>query len=256
MGRLRRYRTALRRYQHSKGFGIHSPFAFRFVLTVLRERCPYYCYEQLNEFRHLAIVRTRHHLRHPRIISLKNAKLIFRVTNYFNPPHILQIGTSYGVSSAGVLSVSSKSNLVLYEPRFGDYPVAHEILSKYEPRMSIHADVAESIAEYKTRLAENGSLAKTCPIDTVVASETAAPFVLVNNIADDIEQNVVAEYLNEVLCTRGVIIMRNLSRSNRMKSLWLKCKANAKYGMTFSNEKLAVIVISEKLQRQDFSMWF
>ena len=42
MGRLRRYRTAFKRYRHGKGFGIHSPFAFSFVLKVLRERLPYY----------------------------------------------------------------------------------------------------------------------------------------------------------------------------------------------------------------------
>ena len=83
MGRLRRYRTAFKRYRHGKGFGIHSPFAFSFVLKVLRERLPYYSYARLEALRAMVISRTRHHLRHPRIISLKNAKLIFRVTNFF-----------------------------------------------------------------------------------------------------------------------------------------------------------------------------
>ena len=76
MGRLRRYRTAFKRYRHGKGFGIHSPFAFSFVLKVLRERLPYYSYARLEALRAMVISRTRHHLRHPRIISSKNAKLI------------------------------------------------------------------------------------------------------------------------------------------------------------------------------------
>ena len=42
MGRMHRYRTALSRRHRSGGFGIHSPFAFNFVLNVLRERLPYY----------------------------------------------------------------------------------------------------------------------------------------------------------------------------------------------------------------------
>ena len=81
MGRLRRYRTAFGRYKRGKGFGIHSPFAFGFVLKVLRERNPYYAYSNLESLRKLVISHTRHHFRHPRIISLKNAKIIFRVAN-------------------------------------------------------------------------------------------------------------------------------------------------------------------------------
>ena len=37
----------LTRYRHSKGFGVHSPFAFRFITEVLGERCPYYDFERL-----------------------------------------------------------------------------------------------------------------------------------------------------------------------------------------------------------------
>jgi hypothetical protein len=36
--RLKLYLTAMRRYNRSKGFGIHSPFAYTFVLRVLREQ--------------------------------------------------------------------------------------------------------------------------------------------------------------------------------------------------------------------------
>lgn len=35
------------RYRHSKGFGVHSPFAFRFITEVLGERCPYYDFRRL-----------------------------------------------------------------------------------------------------------------------------------------------------------------------------------------------------------------
>lgn len=32
------------RLRHAKGFGIHSPFAFRLITEVLNEKTPYYCY--------------------------------------------------------------------------------------------------------------------------------------------------------------------------------------------------------------------
>ncbi len=259
MGRLRRYRTALRRYRHSKGFGIHSPFAFSFVLNVLRERNPYYAYSELEGLRHSVIARTRYHLRHPRIISLKNAKLIFRVTNFFNPRYVLQIGTSYGVSSVSVLSVSGKTKLVMCEARLGDYPVVHDVLADYKQQISHHCAVAGAVAEYKAELSRAAStdISEARPDNRgIFQDEVAVPFVLVNNVYDKSEYAAVVAYLAEVLSSHGVVVMRNLSRSALMMSLWRECRSLAAYGMTFSNEKIAIIVANSKLPRQDFSMWF
>ena len=87
---LKRYYTAFNRYKRSKGFGIHSPFAFSFVLQVLRERCPYYAYDDISSRRKLALSLAADVARHPRIISLKNAKMLFRIVCYFNPRVMLQ----------------------------------------------------------------------------------------------------------------------------------------------------------------------
>ncbi len=41
---------SLRRLRHSFGFGVHSPFAFRFVRDVVRapRSCSYYCHDELH----------------------------------------------------------------------------------------------------------------------------------------------------------------------------------------------------------------
>lgn len=39
---------SVKRWWRSKGFGIHSPFAFYFVTKVLRESLPYYCYHDID----------------------------------------------------------------------------------------------------------------------------------------------------------------------------------------------------------------
>ncbi len=35
----------LTRYRHTRGYGVHSPFAFRFITECLGERWPYYAYD-------------------------------------------------------------------------------------------------------------------------------------------------------------------------------------------------------------------
>ena len=236
--KIKRYLTAIRRYTRSKGFGIHSPFAFSFVLNVLRERLPYYAYEDIEKLRELAINESKSFWRHPRIISYKNAKLIFRVVNYFNPKEILQIGTNYGVSSACALAVSSKISLYLCEPNVNEYPVTQQILSHFGNTVTKYPTFKKSLNEY-------------------IATESGkeAPFLLVNNVKED-EYSEVLAYLYEIRNRKSVIILRNISTNATMQALWEACRNAAPTGMTFSNGKIAVIVSTNKLPHQNFSLWF
>lgn len=38
----------LQRLRHGRGFGVHSPWAYRFIREVLRERLPYYAYPEVD----------------------------------------------------------------------------------------------------------------------------------------------------------------------------------------------------------------
>lgn len=59
----------LKGLRHRYGFGIHSPFAYRFITGVLAQPLPYYGYADISS--------------DPRI------RLVFRVTAYFGPQHVL-----------------------------------------------------------------------------------------------------------------------------------------------------------------------
>ena len=163
--RLKRYLTALSRYHRSKGHGIHSPFAFSFVLNVLRCRLPYYAYEEIATLRELAYTKTKTFWRHPKIISVKNAKLLFRIVNHFNPTAILQIGTNYGVSSASMLAVSPKTELFLCQAGVYEYPVTQEILSHFNNKVHCFLTIDEALKAYSPY----------CSVDN-------SPFILLNAI--------------------------------------------------------------------------
>jgi len=104
-----------------KGHGIHSPFVFDFIHNVLRDKKNYACYPVIETARSKllkqkglidvedpgagsAVINT-----HKRAVadiagsSLKPAKyarLLYRMVNYYRPKKILELGTSFGVTTA------------------------------------------------------------------------------------------------------------------------------------------------------------
>ena len=149
MLKIKRYYTALDRYRRSKGYGIHSPFAFRFVLKVLRERSGYYAYQTIRDGRNLALVRmVEEGISSRKVLSNKNARLIFRVVNFFNPSAIIQFGSNYGVSAICALSASSKSQLWLLEPKAREYSIVKDVVQGNSARIHAFGNVGDCIDSY------------------------------------------------------------------------------------------------------------
>ncbi len=239
MGRIYRFRTALSRHHRSAGFGIHSPFAFNFVCNVLGERLPYYSYERIDALRQHVIDATRHHLRHPRVISRKNAKMLFRIVNYFNPRHIVQFGTRYGISATCMLLPASSSRLYLYEPQLGEHPVVIDVLKPYSDRIEHSGSASAVIAHYQA-----------------ARGKEERHFALVNDIPDESDYETIEHFLYSVIESEGVIIMRNLSKDKRLWQLWQDCERHAQRGQSFTNEKIGIIVATAKLPLENFYLWF
>lgn len=237
MNRIKRYYTALRRYNRSKGFGIHSPFAFYFVRRVLRERCPYYAYDNIVAYRRQARKLASKRKAGKQIISCENAKMLFRITCYFSPGDILQIGSTYGVSTMTMLGVSHQSRLTIYT---GDNPydnIFNEITSLKRHRIFKASTLFEAIVRYDENKAEGER------------------FILINNI-DEQEIGVVHDYAVKSIETGGVVIMRNLSKASAMKRLWNSVNADILHGMGFTNYRIGIVVGLRHLPRQNFALWF
>lgn len=226
----------MRRHHRSAGFGIHSPFAYAFVREVLCQRLPYYAYEDLHSLRRAVISAVSSRWPHPRIISLKNAKLLFRVANAFNPSHILQLGTCYGVSAASMMEVSSGSRMWLYEPRLARFDVVGRVLAPYLHRLECYDDLGVALADYDAAL-------------------EGQAFVLVNDL-DGADLDTLRSWLTQTIERGGVAVMRHLERNAALRSLWHDLRQAMPFGQTFTNGKTAVVVADRKLPRQDFEIWF
>jgi len=267
VGIIHRYRTALTRKRRSQGFGIHSPFAYALVTEVLHQRNPYYAYADLDDVRDA--IREVVERPHPRIISTKGMRMLFRITNRFNPSCILEIGTCYGLPAAAMMSVSSHSHLYLVEPHLEQHPLVVEVLRPVLDRLDVYDRLSVALPDYLAALqstTEQDTPEK--PVDApqrdatekLVGSEqrdaAEVPFILINDIPSDLDADALTAFLDEQMRSTAIIILRNISRRPAMKQLWHHCHTTLQSGQSFTNEKTALIIATPRLPLQHFLLWF
>lgn len=230
MNTWKRYWTAWSRYHHSSGFGIHSPYAYRFVRHVWRQPLHYYAYEGIHQL--IDTIKAGTSRRERRLLDLiaeREARLLFRVTNFFNPRRMLQIGAATGAESVAMLEVDRTSRLYLYDPQLETKALAVRVLQSQLDRVECYDDIDVALGEF---LDGNDN-----------------PTVTLVNAA------VGVSVLQRLLDAGCVIVMRNLGRDKAMKSLYDACCAYMAMGQTYSNGKIAILLPDPKLQREDFALW-
>lgn len=231
MTRFKRYLTALNRYRKGKGFGIHSPFAFRFVQRVLKEHDAYYAYGTIAKRQRTARM-GKHRNRH--ICSLGEARLLFRVVNFFNPSAILQFGSGAGVATVAALLPNSHSRIWLCElPEKWNTPSVKEATEGGRNRVQVSASAADNIARYK--------------------NSTDKPFVLIDCLRE-YDYDALDSYLLS-LTGNHVVFISNLHRYPANQRIWEGIRNRATSGMGFTNGKIGIFVGNPKLPPQFFPIW-
>lgn len=88
MNTLKKTWVWLCRFRKRKGYGVHSPFAYDFIRTVINEKGHYYAYDELKPLR--KGVRS--------LSPIAVDKLLFRLANFCQPETVLQIGEGGALS--------------------------------------------------------------------------------------------------------------------------------------------------------------
>ncbi|MCM1336663.1 MAG: hypothetical protein NC187_03200 [Candidatus Amulumruptor caecigallinarius] len=231
------YASSLRRLKRSRGFGVHSPFAFHFICRTLGERAPYYAYPAIAASRSLSLQLAHGVTRHPRIMSEKNAKMLFRVVCRFNPWRIFQIGGHFGLSTAAVMAVDSRSKLSCFMPANPHVDIFRCVTAPLADRINYVSDVAEGLRAY-------------------AESTPGTLFVMVCDAVADSPQ-VTASLCRLISERECVVAVRNLSKGSALTApLWEALKQAMPYGMTFTNGNIGFLVALRHLPVQHFTLWF
>lgn len=307
MGKVNRYLTVVRRYMRSLGFGIHSPFAYSFVRTVLREQNHYYAYKTISANRRTARAAMTAHIPQWRMLTrmrggkllrggkptmallpIGAARLLFRIANYYNPNEILQIGTNYGFTASTLMLVSHSSRLSIFEPDEVRLSRAQILLYAYHHRISHFTSLEQTFEHYSSTkknvpfilvdAVRSSSvrptaelIRRTLHLDDDVTYESGQRAVFDDdNVPQDSSRGTISDNgsvgtdheavfdddnIHQNSTHEAVLILFGVSHSASMRQLWGLCKSNRRWGMTFSNEHIAILIANPKLQPQDFTLW-
>ncbi|MFT3981578.1 MAG: class I SAM-dependent methyltransferase [Ferruginibacter sp.] len=121
---------------NGKGHGVHSPFVFDFIKFVKNDRRKYECYEPIEKLR-LSLLKDQRSIAvqdfgagstviktNQRVVAKmaasslkprKFAQLLFRIVQQYKPSTILELGTSFGITSAYLASGHAAGKLYTLE---------------------------------------------------------------------------------------------------------------------------------------------
>ena len=122
--------------KNGRGHGVHSPFVFDFIIHVLNDKKKYDCYDSIESLRnHLLSDNTTidvedfgagsatlpfknrvvKDIASSSLKSKKYAQLLFRISKYYGAKTILELGTSFGITTCYLASANSNSKIFTFE---------------------------------------------------------------------------------------------------------------------------------------------
>jgi predicted O-methyltransferase YrrM len=160
---------------NGKGHGVHSPFVFDFIIHVLNDKKKYDCYSKIESIRKELLINNKvievedfgagsatlpfknrvvKDIADSSLKSRKYAQLLFRISKYYGAQTIVELGTSFGITTSYFASANSDSKIFTFEGAKNIAKIAKENFEKLGLKNIefFEGDFAKTIAANKDRL--------------------------------------------------------------------------------------------------------
>ncbi|MEO8962580.1 MAG: class I SAM-dependent methyltransferase [Ginsengibacter sp.] len=159
--------------QNGKGHGIHSPFVFDFITHVLNDKRKYNCYSKIESLRKQLLktsttIEVEDFGAGSAVISFNNrkvkdiansslkkkkyAQLLFRIANYYKTQNIVELGTSFGISTLYLACANAGSKVITFE---GSQNIAKIALESFGQIDLKNIELIEGNFQHTLLLSEN-----------------------------------------------------------------------------------------------------
>jgi predicted O-methyltransferase YrrM len=246
---------------NSRGHGIHSPFVYDFITSVLNDTRNYYAYENIEKLRKMF-------LRDDRIIQYtdlgagsgkgeerskklseiagnavsteKFGRLLFRLANYYPSEIIIELGSSLGISTAYLASANDASKVTTIE---GSYPIGEIAKETFEK------------LKLKNIQLMNGNFDEV--LKKVIDSNPPADLIYIDG---NHRKKAVLDYfeifLNKV-SPSSLIIIHDIHWSTEMEEAWSIIQSHPKVKMSIDIFSAGLVFFRDEFQvKQKFMVRF
>ncbi|MCQ2350959.1 MAG: class I SAM-dependent methyltransferase [Paludibacteraceae bacterium] len=238
------------------GFGVHSPFAYRFITNVLEEDMPYYAYNEVEQIRSMLLNNkqtisvtdygtgpsckkrvcdiARNSLKDKRL-----SQLIFRIAVFSKAQNILELGTSLGITTLYLAKSNPKATVKSLE----GCPQTAEVAKMVMKTASV--EKAEIIV---------GNIDNTL-------SETLKTFSTLDLVFFDANhrKEPTLSYFKACLpyvTDKTVFIFDDINHSQQMSEAWEEIKRNDSVKVTIDIYSMGIVFFNKSLQKEDYKIHF
>lgn len=249
---------------NGKGHGIHSPFVFELITQVLNDQRNFYCYNTIEKIRNTLLVdetilsiedfgagshalksnnRIVKNIAQSSLKSKKYAQLLFRIINkYYSSANttILELGTSFGITSSYLASANQKAKVYTFE---GSKEIANMASKTFHQLELKNIEIIQ------------GSLLETLEKKIQKISTINVAFLDAHH-----QKKATLHYFNlclEKVNTESLLIFDDIHWSKGMEEAWQEIKAHPSVTLTIDLFFIGLVYFrTENKEKEHFNIRF
>lgn len=246
---------------NGKGHGVHSPFVFDFIKNVLRDKKQYDCYAAIEGQRKKLQTNTTmievqdfgagssvikqnkrviKDIANSSLKPRKYAQLLFRMVQYYKPATIIELGTSFGITSSYLSSGNTNAQLYTCEGATNIAAIAQQNFN---------------VLQIKNVDLIIGDFAKTMP--ALLSKTGAVDFAFVDG---NHRKEPTVQYFHELLShskASTILVFDDIHWSAEMEAAWADIQQNASVTLTIDLFFIGLVFINPDFKvKQHFSIRF
>lgn len=240
---------------------MHSPFVFDFIKNVLNDKKKYDCYESIEKLRrkllhndHIievedfgagsSVIKTNkravNKIAASSLKPRKYAQLLYRITKYYTPSITVELGTSFGITTAYLASGNSNATIYTLE---GAVSIASLAQQQFEDLCLKNVHLLQ------------GNFDKTLPKLFSLIQRIDFAFIDGNH-----RKEPTLEYFEKLLnlsSSSTLIILDDIHWSSGMEEAWEQIKKHPKVTLTIDLFFIGIICLNNDIKvKQHFSLRF
>lgn len=237
------------KYRH--GYGIHSPYVYHLVTTIIEETLPYYKYSLIEMVR-TKMGRTTEKIGvlqadgTKKLDSIKNVvakyaiepkygQLLFRLVNYYKPDVILEYGATCGISTMYLAAVNSKTSVFSLSAQ----PEMADLAQSLCDRIDIHNIKRVVCADEKS------------VFDGIVDKMAQNDFFYINSASAEEVRHLVKNRIGKFE-GRFFIVVPCPYATGQMWKVWQELIADERVKVSINLFQLGILIANADLKKEDY----